>query len=221
LESAVHDVDVGRGKPLHLKNCGRAPHGHVAVVVAQVAPAKCMCGHVDVLEGRILTSPSWAPRWAVLVDGRLTLFRARGDADAREALEMAHLTSFDVDADEGTFTLSAAGAHALVLRVAIDEPHGRDVFRMWLRRLRRAATRIPTNEFVSEELGNDDYANAVDRLATLEAEAAPAHLSICGSARATPTPRPQQRASPTPRPQQRASPTHGNQHRRRDSSETR
>ncbi|KAJ1458254.1 hypothetical protein M885DRAFT_614606 [Pelagophyceae sp. CCMP2097] len=205
LDAAVHHVDVGRGRPLHLKNCGRTPHGHVSVVVAQVSPATCMCGHLDILEDRILTSPSWAPRWAVLVDGRLTLLRARGDAEARQQLEMAHVTDIDVDADGGTFTLSTAGAQPVVLRVATDVAHGRTLFRMWLRRLRRTATRIPTNEFISEELDAADYAVACLAADEKRPPAATPRIPKSGQ-----TPRGQ-----TPRGQ--LSPAHGSHRGRRDS----
>ena len=92
--------------------------------------------------------------WACLAFGRLVLRDHRGDEHLRLDLPLRHLEAVEVHSPEtaesigDTFSLVLGGGKRHDLRVGDLGTPLRDVeHQAWVRRLRRCAPRIPTNEF--------------------------------------------------------------------------
>jgi hypothetical protein len=103
----------------------------------------------------------WKPAWACLAFGRLRVYDHRGEAEPKLEIDMDHVDLVEVhkDHDEGdSFVLQVAGAGLHHFRVAdIGHPIRSLQYSNWVRRLRRAAPRIPTNEFVASEASFAEY----------------------------------------------------------------
>lgn len=109
----------------------------------------------------------WKPAWCCLAFERFHVYDHRGEATPRLTIDVNHIDKVDVvrDMDEGDmFSVHVAGGHTHFFRVAdVGHPIRNTRFSQWVRRLRRAATRIPTNEYVASESSHAEYmGEAVD-----------------------------------------------------------
>jgi len=116
--------------------------------------ARSICGHLEVKVQRGFVVSFWKPVWACLAFNRLTLRDHRGDEHLRLDLPLRHLEAVEVHSPEtaesigDTFSLVLGGGKRHDLRVGDLGTPLRDVeHQAWVRRLRRCAPRIPTNEF--------------------------------------------------------------------------
>jgi len=116
--------------------------------------ARSICGHLEVKVQRGFVVSFWKPVWACLAFNRLTLRDHRGDEHLRLDLPLRHVEAVEVHSPEtaesigDTFSLVLGGGKRHDLRVGDLGSPLRDVeHQAWVRRLRRCAPRIPTNEF--------------------------------------------------------------------------
>jgi len=126
--------------------------------------AKSCCGHLEVKVQRGFVVSFWKPVWACLAFGHLTLRDHRGDPAIRLDLDVRHIEEVDVHAPElgtgdgDTFSLVVAGGKTHCLRVGDLGAPFRDMeHQAWVRRLRRCAPRISTNEYADSACPLHEY----------------------------------------------------------------
>ena len=103
----------------------------------------------------------WKTSWCVLGFDQLLAFNSRGDAEPRFAVAVDHLDTVDVikeTDDDLMFAFQVAGGIRHVFRVPeIGYPNQEQLLHAWVRRLRRASPRIPTNEFAPSDCSHVHY----------------------------------------------------------------
>ncbi len=160
-KQTVPVVEPGAAKQVHLDDIHVPPTGHVWYRVWAAPRTTSVCGFVEMRCLRRSLITFWKPAWACLAFGRLRVYDHRGEAEPKLEIDMDHVDLVEVhkDHDEGdAFVLQVAGAGLHHFRVAdIGHPIRSLQFSNWVRRLRRAAPRIPTNEFVASEASFAEY----------------------------------------------------------------
>ncbi|KAH8064930.1 hypothetical protein JL722_1820 [Aureococcus anophagefferens] len=160
-KQTVPVVEPGAAKQVHLDDIHVPPTGHVWYRVWAAPRTTSVCGFVEMRCLRRSLITFWKPAWACLAFGRLRVYDHRGEAEPKLEIDMDHVDLVEAhkDHDEGdSFVLQVAGAGLHHFRVAdIGHPIRSLQFSNWVRRLRRAAPRIPTNEFVASEASFAEY----------------------------------------------------------------
>lgn len=152
LQKLSKQVEIERGRLLRLKNRERSPSGEICVSLRVAPPAYNMCGYVLRRVEFVLTTLSWKPSWVVLARGMLKIFSGRCELNPTHEIETKHILAIDFNIEDEVIGISVAGNGSHKLR--IDDPIMR---RMWLRKLRRCSTLIPTNEYITEEVSHQSY----------------------------------------------------------------
>lgn len=98
----------------------------------------------------------WRSVWCCLAFERFAVYNHRGDADPAFVVDLGHVEVVEVvqDMEDGDmFSVHVAGGLSHFFKLAdVGHPIKNLHFAMWVRRLRRAAPRIPTNELVGRRL---------------------------------------------------------------------
>lgn len=105
----------------------------------------------------------WKPSWCALGFGQLLVYNSRGDQKPRSTFDVDHIEFVDVlkeNADDAWMTFKVAGAGLHAFRVPdIGYPNRELLLHAWLRRLRRASSRIMTNEYAPSDCSHIQYCN--------------------------------------------------------------
>ena len=160
-KQTVPVVEPGAVSQANFDDIHVPPSGHVWYRVWAAPRTTSVCSHLEMRCLRRSLITFWRPVWAVLAFDRLRVYDHRGDKDPKLDVDVHHIDIVEVhkDVDEGdTFSLHVAGGNLHHFRVAdIGHPIRTNLYSNWVRRLRRAAPRIPTNEFVASEASFAEY----------------------------------------------------------------
>jgi hypothetical protein len=153
-----------------------SPWGTLEMTLRMLDRTVSMCGPVNRRVQRVLTTYTWKPAWGVLADGILSFYDSRGDCEPRARIDLAYVLSVDFEEGEhagDAIVVHVSGEPAAAFQVPPDYdaneksdataaeraavPSAAPERREWLRKLRRAAKLIPTNEFSPAEVPHSHY----------------------------------------------------------------
>ncbi|KAJ1458473.1 hypothetical protein M885DRAFT_561692 [Pelagophyceae sp. CCMP2097] len=147
------------GSLLHL-DAGAGAAGLVWCRVWASPWTESVCSYLEQRAARGLVH-YWTARWCVLAFGTFLVFNRRGDVEPAHSVAMDHVDTVDIarDFDDGdVLSLAFAGGPRLIFRGPDVGLQGQAaLFRKWVRRLRRAAPRIPTNERAPSDCTHKQY----------------------------------------------------------------
>lgn len=165
------EVEVERGKLLHLKNRERLATGELYTTIRPAPSAYSVCSHMLRRVELVLTSYSWKPSWVVLAFGVLRVYNARGEVEPRFEINCEHIIGVGYDVEDDTINVKVVGDKDYSFRIIVNEHKENDedrgfIRRTWLRKLRRVCPKIVTNEFCQEEMSHDAFVQQGDLAAT-------------------------------------------------------
>lgn len=140
---------------------GGPDRGQIVYCVSACPRALSICSFLEQRLARNSMVAFWKGSWCALGFGQLLVFNSRGDNDPRFTFDVSHIEKVDVLRevdDEVYMTFKVAGGSSHIFRVPeIGYPNHEVLLHAWIRRLRRACPRIPTNEFVPSDCTHGQY----------------------------------------------------------------
>ena len=126
--------------------------GRLKIELVTLDPTRTMCGEILCRVQRVLTTHVFKPAWAVLTDAAVCVYDYRVDREPRDTFEIKYIDRVHFDVEDETIIVDLAGMAPMIFRVSSASER-----REWLRKLRRVAEHIPTNEFCPAEVAHDEY----------------------------------------------------------------
>lgn len=141
--------------------CAGSDRGQIVYCVWACPRALSICSYLEQRLARNSMVSFWKGSWCALGFGQLLVFNSRSDHDPRFAFDVSHIEKVDVLRevdDEVYMTFKVAGGSSHIFRVPeIGYPNHEELLHAWIRRLRRACPRIPTNEFAPSDCTHGQY----------------------------------------------------------------